>query len=113
MFDLWGDIQGEMQAVADHCHQIRNLMVAASEAEGKYRARRAIVFRAYRAQGCSVTEADRLTDGDQSVIKLRTDWKAAEGDYAENNELIMMHKKNQDTLREQYAREWGAVGGQE
>lgn len=110
--DLWGEIEETQRllGVALSESKRRGAAMVAAEA-AYYTAKAEAVFR-LKGDGMPATLINAVIKGEAGVVDEMRAYHAAQVEYDNSREAINVYKKRLDTLREQYAREWGAAGRQ-
>ena len=108
--DLWGEIQECMRLLDLALKEAKVRGAAMVKAEADYYTAKAQVAFALKEQGTPVTLIEMTVKGVPEVTEKMTAYHAAQVEYENAREARNVFKKRLDTLREEYAREWGRAG---
>lgn len=107
---LWEQITHCMRMLDAALRECKTRGAAMVEAKADYYTVKANTSFAMREEGTPVTFIQTVVKGVPEVCRAMSAFNAAEVEYENAREARNVWKKKLDTLREQYAREWGAAG---
>lgn len=110
-FDIVGALLDAHAQAEELCRDLKAAGVARAEAERAYRVgkRKGIVFERER-HGSPASLTIDLVKGREDIAELALRRDLAESEYEATREALLVRKKEIDTLRELYTREWSASG---
>jgi len=107
---LWEQIKLCMRMLDTALLECKQRGAAMVKAEADYYTVKAQVSFALKEEGTPVTFIQTTVKGIPDVSRAMSAYHAAEVEYENAREARNVWKKKLDTLREQYAREWGREG---
>ena len=107
---LWEQITHCMRMLDAALRECKTRGAAMVEAKADYYTVKAVKSFELKEAGNPVTFIQTVIKGVPEVCKAMSAFNAAEVEYENAKEARNVWKKKLDTLREQYAREWGAAG---
>lgn len=110
MGDLWGQIEECMRLLDLSLKEAKRRGDAKVKAEAEYYSAKARAAFELKELGYPVTLIEMTIKGQPEVTAKMTAYHAAEVEYENAREARNVYKKKLDTLREEYAREWGRAG---
>ena len=110
MGDLWGEICAVMGMLDTALLEAKKRGEAMVLAEAEYYSAKAEAVYSLKGDGMPATLVMAVVKGEQEVAEKMAAFHAAQIEYENAREARNVYKKKLDTLREQYAREWGRAG---
>ena len=107
---LWEQITHCMRMLDTALKECKQRGSAMVKAEADYYTAKANVSFSLKEEGNPVTFIQTVIKGIPEVCRAMSAYHAAEVEYENAREARNVWKKKLDTLREQYAREWGREG---
>ena len=107
---LWEQITHCMRMLDTALLECKQRGSAMVKAQADYYTVKADVSYELKEDGLPVTFIQTVVKGDPRVCKAMTAYNAADVEYENAREARNVWKKKLDTLREEYAREWGREG---
>ena len=108
--DLWQEIRETQRLLELALSEAKRRGEVMVRAEAEYYTAKAEASFDLKEQGVPVTFIQTVIKGVPEVCEAMTRYHAAQVEYENAREGRNVYKKKLDTLREQYAREWSAVG---
>lgn len=105
--NLWEEIEDTMRLLDKALREAKSRGDRYVAAEAAYYSAKARAAFSLKEDGYPVTFIETVIKGVPSVAEKMTDYHAAQVEYENAREARNVYKKKLDTLREQYAREWG------
>lgn len=112
MSDLWSEITDAMALLDRALKEAKDRGAAMVLAEAEYYSAKAEAVYRLKGDGMPATLVMAVVKGEQEVAEKMAAYHAAQVEYENAREARNVYKKKIDTLREQYARDWGAAGRQ-
>lgn len=110
MGDLWGEIQECLRLLDLALIEAKKRGDAMVRAEADYYTAKTIAAFGLKEEHYPVTLIEMVIKGMPEVTEKMTAYHAAQVEYENAREARNVYKKKLDTLREEYAREWGRAG---
>lgn len=110
MEDLWGEIGKTLDLLDLALAESKERGQKMVEAEAHYYTAKANRVFELQEAGMSATAIQMVIKGDEKVQPAMSAYHAAQVEYENAKEARNVYKKRLDTLREEYAREWGEAG---
>lgn len=111
MSDLWGEIVEVQRMLDTALAEAKRRGAAMVLAEAEYYSAKAEAVYRLKGDGMPATLVMAVVKGEREVAEKMAAFHAAQVEYENAREARNVYKKKLDTLREQYAREWGRAGG--
>ena len=111
MIDLWGEIRAVLGMLDTALSESKKRGEAMVLAEAEYYSAKAEAVYRLKGDGMPATLVMAVVKGEREVAGKMAAFHAAQIEYENAREARNVYKKKLDTLREQYAREWGRAGG--
>lgn len=111
MSDLWGEICAVQRMLDTALSESKRRGEAMVLAEAEYYSAKSVAVYRLKGDGMPATLVMAVVKGEQEVAGKMAAFHAAQVEYENAREARNVYKKKLDTLREQYAREWGRAGG--
>lgn len=110
MSDLWGEIVEVLRMLDSALSESKKRGAAMVLAEAEYYSAKAEAVYRLKGDGMPATLVMAVVKGEEEVAAKMAAFHAAQVEYENAREARNVYKKRLDTLREQYAREWGRAG---
>lgn len=113
MNGLWEEIRAVIGMLDTALAEARRRGEAMVLAEAEYYSAKAEAVYRLKGDGMPATLVMAVVKGERDVAEKMAAFHAAQIEYENAREARNVYKKKLDTLREQYAREWGRAGERE